>query len=76
MRNQAQGNFEMKLKCMISLVVALAAWNLGAAQDLFIANARIIDGTGESIRQGSVSIVDGRIVSAGPDAAIYLRAQS
>ncbi len=56
------------MKRMVCLAVVLTAWNLGTAQDLFITNARIIDGTGETIEQGSVSVVDGRIVSVGPDA--------
>ena len=58
----------MTMKRMVCLAVVLTAWNLGTAQDLFITNARIIDGTGETIEQGSVSVVDGRIVSVGPDA--------
>ncbi len=41
----------------------LIAWNLGIAQDLVITNARIIDGTGAIIEQGSVTVRDGQIVA-------------
>ena len=52
----------MNTKRIVALAIALVTWNLGTAQDLFITNARIIDGTGETIDQGSVSVADGRIV--------------
>ena len=58
----------MNAKRIIGLAVALTTWSLCTAQDLVITNARIIDGTGETIEQGSVSVVDGRIVSVGPEA--------
>ena len=57
----------MNTKRIVGLAIALVTWNLGTAQDLFITNARIIDGTGETIDRGSVSVVDGRIVSVGPE---------
>jgi len=41
----------------------LVTASLGNAQDLVITNARIIDGTGTTIEQGSVVVEDGRIVS-------------
>lgn len=47
----------------ITFLAFLVAWNLGAAQDLLIVNARIIDGTGQTIQQGSVVVRDGRIGS-------------
>ena len=57
----------MNTKRIVGLAIALVTWNLGTAQDLFITNARIIDGTGETIDRGSVSVVDGRIVAVGPE---------
>ena len=57
----------MNTKRIVGLAIALVTWNLGTAQDLFITNARIIDGTGDTIDRGSVSVVDGRIVSVGPE---------
>ncbi len=57
----------MKTKRIVGLAIALTAWNLGTAQDLVITNARIIAGTGETIEQGNISVVDGRIVSVGPE---------
>ena len=41
----------------------LLVWTLGAAQDITITNARIIDGVGGTIANGSVVVSDGRIVS-------------
>lgn len=38
-------------------------WQIGAAQDLLISNARIVDGTGLTLERGSVVIEDSRIVS-------------
>ncbi len=38
-------------------------WNLAAGQDLIITNARILDGTGAVLEQGSVVVTDQRIVS-------------
>ena len=46
----------------------LITWNVSAAQDLLITNARIIDGTGQTIERGSVSIADGRIVAVTQEA--------
>jgi len=51
------------LKKVSAFVALLATWNLGPAQDLVITNARIIVGTGATINQGSVIVVDGRITS-------------
>ncbi len=51
------------MKRIIGFVICLVYWNLGAAQDLVITNARIIDGAGQIIERGSVVIADGRIVS-------------
>jgi len=51
------------LKKVSAVVALLATWNLAVAQDLLIINARIIDGTGGTIEQGSVVVRDGRIVS-------------
>ena len=48
---------------IIALAVFMAVWNPGAAQDLLISNARIIDGTGRTIDDGSVMIAGNRIVS-------------
>ena len=48
---------------IIAFVAFLGIWNLGAAQDLLITNARIIDGTGRTVQQGSVVVRDGQIVS-------------
>ena len=49
---------------IFTLVVAfLITCNLAAAQDLVITNARIIDGNGVTIEQGSVVVRGGRIAS-------------
>ncbi len=48
---------------IVASVVFLLTWNLGAAQNLLITNARIINGAGETIERGSVLIADGRIVA-------------
>jgi imidazolonepropionase-like amidohydrolase len=45
------------------------AWSLGLAQDLVITNARLLDGTGMNIPNGSVVIRGGRIVSSGAGSA-------
>jgi imidazolonepropionase-like amidohydrolase len=41
-----------------------------AAQNLVIANARILTGTGNAIEQGSIVVRDGRIVSVAPGSAV------
>ena len=41
----------------------LAVWTPGASQDLIITNARILDGAGSVIEQGSITVRDQRIVS-------------
>ena len=62
--------------------VGVVSGSLGlAAQDMVIANARVIDGNGGVIPDGSVVVEDGRIVSvsagdaAVPDGAIEIDAQ-
>jgi len=61
------------MKKHLSLTLCVVLWNLGstgnlAAQDLVIANARIIVGNGTVIDQGSIVVRGGRIsaVSPGP----------
>jgi len=56
---------------ILSLCCALLAWNACFAQNLVITNARIIDGTGLEIDNGSIVIREGRIasVAAGTAAA-------
>ena len=44
-------------------VGSLVAWNLSVAQDLIITNARILDGLGGVIENGTVAVNDGRIES-------------
>jgi imidazolonepropionase-like amidohydrolase len=46
-----------------------------AAQNLVIANARILTGTGSAIEQGSIVVRDGRIVSVAPGGAAAQGAQ-
>lgn len=48
---------------IVAFVTFLVTWNLGASQDLIITNARIIDGSGATIEQGSIVVRDGRIMS-------------
>ena len=48
---------------LLVLVAFLVSWSLGVAQDLVITNARIIDGAGATIEQGSLVVRNGRIVS-------------
>jgi enamidase len=57
------------LKKVSAFVALLATSNLTVAQDLLITNARIIDGTGETIEQGSLVVRDGRIVSVSAGAS-------
>jgi len=49
-----------KLLTFISLI---ALSNVGATQDIVISNARIIDGSGGTLQQGTIVVSDGRIVS-------------
>ena len=56
------------MKRLLTLGFLAALLNLGngqelVAQDLLITNARIIDGNGGTIEQGSVVVRDGRIAS-------------
>jgi imidazolonepropionase-like amidohydrolase len=70
----------MKNLCLVASLVAVALTSsAAAAQDLLITNARIIDGTGRVIENGSVLVDDERIVSvtggdAGVDAALVIDA--
>ncbi len=58
---------ENQMPRILALATALAVWNASAAQDLIVTNARIIDGTGQTIEGGSVVVTDGRIVAVGPE---------
>ncbi len=53
----------------VAFLVCLVSWNLSIAQDLVITNARLIDGTGRTIEQGSVVVRGGRIISASEGSA-------
>ena len=53
----------------LSLAASLALASGAAAQDLVIANARIVAGPGRVIEQGAVVITDGRIASVAEGAA-------
>ena len=60
----------------LTFLCLICLWNLAGAQDLVaqdlvITNARILDGTGATIEQGSIVVRDGRLVSvsAGPPEA-------
>ncbi len=46
---------------LLLILVLCAAWSTAGAQDLLITNAHIIDGAGNTIERGFVSIRDGRI---------------
>ena len=48
---------------IVSVVAACTLACTGAAQELVITNARILDGTGGVIERGSIVVRDGRIVS-------------
>ena len=54
---------------VLALAMSLAATRTADAQDLVIANARILIGNGQVIEQGSVVVRNGRIVSAAAGAA-------
>jgi len=51
----------------LALLAFLIPWGEGIAQDLVITNARIIDGAGQTIEEGSVVIMEGRISSISAD---------
>jgi imidazolonepropionase-like amidohydrolase len=57
----------------ITVAAGLAAAGAASAQNLVVANARIIVGTGQVIEKGAVVVKDGKIVSvtAGPVPAAY-----
>ncbi len=59
------------MKRLITFVVSLTVWTLGSAQDLVITNARIIQGNGQIIEQGTIVVSDGLIssVAEGADSA-------
>ena len=62
-------DWERSLTRIIAFVACLASWNLAAAQDVVITHARILDGTGTIIDQGSLVIRDERIVSVSAGAS-------
>jgi imidazolonepropionase-like amidohydrolase len=49
--------------CTMAMLLSLAPRQIAFAQDLVITNARIIDGTGQTIERGSIAVVGGRISS-------------
>lgn len=51
------------MKNSIGLLTLLVFWNLSSAQDLVITNARIIDGAGAIIDNGSITVTAGRLAS-------------
>lgn len=55
----------MTRAAVLALLVTIVPSQHAAAQDLIVANARIITGTGETIERGSIVVADGRIVSVG-----------
>jgi imidazolonepropionase-like amidohydrolase len=54
-----------KNRAGLALVAACCFALPAAAQDLIIANARILDGTGSEIERGTILVRDGRIASIG-----------
>lgn len=62
---------KFSLPCAGTALAALAVCAAAAAQDLTITNARVLDGTGGVIDNGTVVVREGKIVSvaAGPAAA-------
>ncbi len=48
---------------IVGLIFFTSIWSLASAQNVVITNARIIDGTGRVIEQGSVVVEGGRITS-------------
>ena len=55
----------MTRAAVFALFMTIVPSQVAVAQDLVIANARIITGTGETIERGSIVVADGRIVSVG-----------
>jgi imidazolonepropionase-like amidohydrolase len=49
--------------CTMALMLSLAPGQIAFAQDLVITNARIIDGTGQTIERGSIAVAGERISS-------------
>jgi len=60
----------LRFACLVLL------WNTSVAQDLVITNARILDGSGRDIDQGSVVVRDARIVSVSAGAVSSQRSQT
>src|SRR6478735_5280371 len=61
------------LRASVALICCLPA--LAGAQDLTITNARILDGTGKVIDNGTIVVTGGRIVSVSANAAPARRAR-
>ena len=64
------------MKCSLALAlvsVGLACSGAAAAQDLVIANARIITGTGQVIEHGAIVVHDGKIAAVSEGAAPKVR---
>jgi imidazolonepropionase-like amidohydrolase len=57
----------MKTVRLLTAFTFLFTWSQGLAQDLVISNARIIDGAGQTIEEGSIVITDGHISLISPD---------
>ena len=58
-----------------TICLALSAQHV-AAQTLVVTNARILDGTGRVIENGSVVVRDGKIASVSPGSATVPRSSS
>ncbi len=50
------------MRTSVAFACLFLVWHSGAAQDLVITNARIVDGTGRTSDRGSVVVTDGRIL--------------
>jgi enamidase len=57
----------MTIVRLLTGLACLISWGQGLGQDLVIANARIIDGAGQTIEEGSIVVTDGRISSISAD---------
>lgn len=51
------------MRTVIALVALVFGWQVCVAQDVVIANARVVDGLGQSVERANVVIADGRIES-------------
>ena len=56
-----------KMKRRFVFVALLIGWQLCVAQEVLIANVRIIDGLGNTIESGNIVISDGRIITVTED---------